>query len=259
MRRRVAASPALPCAGQADTLAPMIVFGTRLYGYCDNVEGEFHVATQFFHIWFVPLIPTGSYIVLSEEGNSWRGVKIGFNLKSLLFAWVRAGMILSLLGGLIGGIALLAEGEVLAGVAVLFGALLCGGALFVSYRFLSNASPARAQELIAMLKAQASAGAAPPATPWQPSPSPQAAQPWQPQQAQQPWPPQQAAQQPWPPQQGAQQPWSPQQAPQQQQPWPPQQAAQQPWPPQGAQRPWPPQQAQQQPPQPYPPNDWPRR
>lgn len=251
----------MPCAGQTDTLAAMIVFGTRLYGYCDNVEGEFHVATKFFHVWFVPLIPVGSYVVLSEDGNSWRGVKIGFNLKSLLFAWARAGMVLSLLGGLIGGIALLVEGEIVAGVAVLFGALLCGGALFVSYKLLGNASPARAQELVAMLKAQASPVAAPPANPWQPSPSPQAAQPWPPQQAaQQPWPPQQAAQQPWPPQQAAQPPWSPQQqAPQQQQPWPPQQAAQQGWPPQGAQRPWPPQQAQQQPPQPSSPGDWPRR
>jgi hypothetical protein len=245
----------------------MIVYGHRLYGYCDAVPGQFHVATQFVHIWFVPLVPLGSYVVLEgeSEGNSWRGVKIGFSLKSLLFAWGRAGLILSTLGGLVGGVMLLADAEILGGLASLIAAVVCGVAVFASYRLLGNASPARTQELFAKLGVSSPIGAgpqaadpqlpAPPANPW-----PQPQQPWSPQQGgQQPWPPQQAAQQPWPPQQAAQQPWPPQQASQQaaQQAWPPQQASQQPWqqqqaspqpwPPQQAQQPWPPQQAAQQP------------
>jgi hypothetical protein len=215
----------------------MMVIGERLYGYCDSVGGEFHVATKFFHVWFVPCFPMSSYIVLEEGNNTWRGVQIGFSIKSIVFAWARAGLALSVLGGLIGGVMTLSGGEIVAGIALLFGALMCGAALFASYRLLSNASPARAQELLAKLNAQVSSGVAPQASPGLlPSPQQAAQQPWPPQQAaQQPWPSPQAASQPWPPQQSAQQPWPPQQAAQQ--PWPPQQAAQQPWPPRPAPQP----------------------
>jgi hypothetical protein len=76
----------------------MMVIGERLYGYCDSVGGEFHVATKFFHVWFVPCFPMSSYIVLEEGDNTWRGVQIGFSIKSIVFAWARAGLVLSALG-----------------------------------------------------------------------------------------------------------------------------------------------------------------
>jgi hypothetical protein len=199
----------------------MMVIGERLYGYCDSVGGEFHVATKFFHVWFVPCFPMSSYIVLEEGNNTWRGVQIGFSIKSIVFAWARAGLVLSALGGLIGGVMTLFGGEIVAGIALLLGALVCGAALFASYRLLSNASPARAQELLAKLNAQVSSGVAPQVSPGL-LPSPQQAlsqQPWpSPQAASQPWPPQQVAQRPWPPQQAAQQPWPPRPAPQPQAP-----------------------------------------
>lgn len=67
----------------------MIVFGTRLYGKVDDVAGYFHVATAFFHIWYVPLIPLGSHLVVRESGEGWEGVPVRLSLKSVAVAWVR--------------------------------------------------------------------------------------------------------------------------------------------------------------------------
>ena len=65
------------------------VFGKRLMGKCDAVPGLFHVSTQFFHINYVPLIPLQTYIVLSTDGKTFRGVPVGFSPKPLAFAWGR--------------------------------------------------------------------------------------------------------------------------------------------------------------------------
>jgi hypothetical protein len=69
-----------------------IVWGSRLMGKCDVVPGLFHVATKFGHIYYIPLIPTASFVVLSKDGDSFRGVPIGLSFKSILIAWLRAGL-----------------------------------------------------------------------------------------------------------------------------------------------------------------------
>ena len=61
----------------------------ELLGKCDAVPGFFHVATRFFHINFVPLIPIETYLVLSRNGNSFRGVKIPMSGKTVGLAWGR--------------------------------------------------------------------------------------------------------------------------------------------------------------------------
>jgi hypothetical protein len=49
----------------------MIVFyGSRLYGRVDEAPGLFHVATMFCHLWFLPLVPLRSYLVLRREGRA---------------------------------------------------------------------------------------------------------------------------------------------------------------------------------------------
>ena len=48
-------------ARRADPRA-MIVFGQRLYGKMMQC-GEAYVATRFFHVWFIPLIPLQSMVV----------------------------------------------------------------------------------------------------------------------------------------------------------------------------------------------------
>lgn len=67
----------------------IFVWGTRLYGKVDEVPGLFHVATKFFHIWFLPLIPLGSHVVIEKSWNKWRGVPITLSGKSTLIALAR--------------------------------------------------------------------------------------------------------------------------------------------------------------------------
>ena len=86
----------------------MIIWGQRLYGRVFVVMGVFYVATQFFHIWYIPLIPVESWIIMegseSSGGNqsSWRGHRIPMNMKSVLFGWIRAATIVGALVGLPG-------------------------------------------------------------------------------------------------------------------------------------------------------------
>lgn len=64
------------------------------------------VATQFAHIWFIPLIPIGSYIIFagSEDEQGFRGVKMTLNAKSVLAAYVRAFLVIAGLVQLVRGI-----------------------------------------------------------------------------------------------------------------------------------------------------------
>jgi hypothetical protein len=71
------------------------IFGTKTYGKVDHLPGLFYVSTTFFHVNFVPLFPTGSYLIF-DDGKE-RGIKIGMSGKSILFAWMRA---IALAGGI---------------------------------------------------------------------------------------------------------------------------------------------------------------
>jgi hypothetical protein len=64
----------------------LVLVGTQRYGKVDQVPGLLHVATDFFHLDYLPLIPTGSYILLDGTEN---GVRIGLNGKSILFTYLR--------------------------------------------------------------------------------------------------------------------------------------------------------------------------
>ncbi len=44
-----------------------VVYGTRLYGRVDMIPGLCYVATRFFHIFWIPIIPLGSQIVVEED------------------------------------------------------------------------------------------------------------------------------------------------------------------------------------------------
>jgi hypothetical protein len=127
----------------------MMIFGNRLYGKVDQVPGLFHVATQFFHLNYVPLIPTGSYLVLEQSwaaGSPWMAV--GWSVKSIVFAWGRAGLIVGAIYAGCKSIPLalmdlskngdwLTPALLLALVSALF------YLFYVSYRF-AHAGPARA-------------------------------------------------------------------------------------------------------------------
>jgi hypothetical protein len=71
----------------------MIVFGTRYYGKCDQVPGLFYVATLFHHVQFVPLVPTGTFLILDngeKNDEHFTAYRIPFSIRSMLLGWVRA-------------------------------------------------------------------------------------------------------------------------------------------------------------------------
>ena len=78
----------------------MTVLGTRLFGGTDTVPGLFHVATKFFHINFLPLVPLSSYLVLKRRGtfthqlgwgnNAFQGIEIPMSGKSVALGYIRA-------------------------------------------------------------------------------------------------------------------------------------------------------------------------
>ena len=81
----------------------MIIAGTRSMGKVDEVPGVAHVATQFFHVWFFPLVPIRSMVV-DDRGGGARGVPIALSWKSVIVGYFRGwalmgGIVLVLLAG----------------------------------------------------------------------------------------------------------------------------------------------------------------
>jgi hypothetical protein len=92
--------------------------GQNFYGKIDRVPGLFFVATQFIHLLYIPVIPMGAHLVIEDAddmalrsrsparyrtaksidflvgGNSFRSAKLGFNLRSLLYAWVNIALVI---------------------------------------------------------------------------------------------------------------------------------------------------------------------
>ena len=132
------------------------VFGHRLYGKVDAIPGVGHVATKFFHIDYLPLVPTESWLVTQQSGKSWRGVKIPLSAKSVFVGWARAIAVLAGIGLAVGAIATAAggrsDGSTVLGLA---GAAAACGAFYglISYlRPFKHASYARACQLAKLAK-----------------------------------------------------------------------------------------------------------
>jgi hypothetical protein len=122
----------------------IIYYGTRLFGKVDQIDGtDIHVATKFFHIWFIPLIPLGSTLVLSKTDDGWRGLPHPFSFKSLLVTWGR----LACLPGVAIGIGACVDDEVLIGVPIIIASI----AFFIGSYFLFVARGKRKEELLAMI------------------------------------------------------------------------------------------------------------
>jgi hypothetical protein len=67
----------------------VIVYGTRFYGKVKACGSSF-LATQFFHIYYVPLFPIATQLILEENaGGSYKGMKSTFSVKSMLAAYLR--------------------------------------------------------------------------------------------------------------------------------------------------------------------------
>jgi len=120
----------------------MIIFGSRLFGKVDHVPGHSHVATQFFHLNFIPLFPTKSWIVLhgtESSGfmkSSWRGIQLrSIRWGSVGMAWLRFGLVIcAAVFGLVGAAGLASGRSASSGMVEVLLAVGCGAALFGSYR-----------------------------------------------------------------------------------------------------------------------------
>jgi hypothetical protein len=89
----------------------IIIWGEGNYGKVDVVPNLCYVTTRFFHLYYVPLLPLGSYVVVagSEEGNGFRGVRTRLSFKSILAGWIRAALILSVVVGTLVGLVALVD------------------------------------------------------------------------------------------------------------------------------------------------------
>lgn len=67
----------------------VIVYGSRFYGKV-RAMGSSYLATRFAHIYYVPLIPIGTSLILEENGDGgYRGISAPFSVKSMLAAYLR--------------------------------------------------------------------------------------------------------------------------------------------------------------------------
>ncbi len=116
----------------------ILIWGQRLYGKCERVPGEFYVATKFFHLWYIPLIPLGSWVVIegSDGEDGWRGTPLALVWKSLAFAYFRLLMVAGFVGGLCATLAInSSNGSFL---PPLFGAVVSAG-LFIASKIFDKA------------------------------------------------------------------------------------------------------------------------
>ena len=112
-----------------------IVWGTRMMGKVDAVPGVGHVATKFFYLQYVPLIPVETYLVFREVGEQIHGVQIPFSPKSILVAWLRTGCVVAAVGLCIAGVIAISERHRADGAICFVGAALLVGAFIYSYYF----------------------------------------------------------------------------------------------------------------------------
>ena len=64
----------------------IVFWGKRYYGIVDRVPGLFYVATLFFHIYYVPIAPSQSYLIKAGgKGNR----AIPLQSKSVLAGYLR--------------------------------------------------------------------------------------------------------------------------------------------------------------------------
>jgi hypothetical protein len=91
----------------------IIIWDQRMCGKVDHVANLFYVHTQFFHLYYVPLFPLKTFLVIAgtEGDDGFQGKQISLSLKSVLIGWLRTvlilAMVVSVISGIINGISYL--------------------------------------------------------------------------------------------------------------------------------------------------------
>ena len=65
----------------------MIIMGKRFFGRVDVVPGLLYVATTFIHLFWFPLIPLGSSIVVENSRHTTESGKTAYLVKSTAFSF----------------------------------------------------------------------------------------------------------------------------------------------------------------------------
>jgi len=165
----------------------VIFFGTSMYGQADVVTKRFSVATEFFHILYLPLLPIGSRVVFDQgapkrilqrvrppedteeptetdeeapakepsedQTDEEIRIPIAMSGKSVLLGYLRGwGFWLTLFCGFLGGMLWLMSGDDPEAAGMFPGFLITAGVGFVVamasyYGPWNTASPARAKQL----------------------------------------------------------------------------------------------------------------
>lgn len=109
----------------------VVIWGSGMYGKVDEVPGVCHVATRFGHLYYVPLIPLGSFAVISQNGDDIQGASLPLSFKSIITAWLRAALVIGGAILVIMGCTMAASDELASGV----GMIVCGVAAWVLFYF----------------------------------------------------------------------------------------------------------------------------
>lgn len=133
----------------------LIIYGTRMYGRIEECGGSY-LGTRFVHLWYLPVVPIGSHLVLRSHGDgSFQGIAVPLSLRSVVAAYLRVwGVVLMLccllaLGAaLVGLFTMSADQAEQFQVGDLFGLLFAGffavlsvGAAVWSWFFLGKLGP----------------------------------------------------------------------------------------------------------------------
>jgi hypothetical protein len=113
----------------------VIIWGSGMYGKVDEVPGVCHVATRFGHLYYVPLIPLGSFAVISQDGDNIQGASLPLSFKSILTAWLRAALILAGAVLVIVGITTAAADSLLAGGLTIALGVAAWAIFYFTYRW----------------------------------------------------------------------------------------------------------------------------
>ncbi len=65
-----------------------VFYGSRHYGSLWKV-GDQRLVTKFFHVYWLPLIPTGSEFILEQGGDSYRRIPVSLSGRSILLGYMR--------------------------------------------------------------------------------------------------------------------------------------------------------------------------
>lgn len=127
----------------------VIIWGSGLYGKVDEVPQLCHVATRFGHLYYIPLIPLGTYAVFEKNGDDFSGAALPLSFKSILVAWLRAGLIVGAVAAGIFGFINFAERHQVDGIAGVLLAAIAMGLFIGSYYWsvITRANYSRAVQI----------------------------------------------------------------------------------------------------------------